>query len=45
VSVFSFGAARFDAGENWPLDWLMNEQAVTVNTTAAGGNASLMAIG
>jgi RHH-type proline utilization regulon transcriptional repressor/proline dehydrogenase/delta 1-pyrroline-5-carboxylate dehydrogenase len=45
ASVFSLSARRFQAGENWPLDWLMNEQAITVNTTAAGGNASLMAIG
>src|SRR5260370_22337281 len=44
VNVFSLSAARFAAGENWPLDWLMNEQTVTINTTAAGGNASLMAI-
>ena len=45
ASVFSLSAPRFHAGENWPLDWLMNERTVTVNTTAAGGNASLMAIG
>ena len=41
----AFPPPRFLAGENWPLDWLMNERAVTVNTTAAGGNASLMSIG
>jgi RHH-type proline utilization regulon transcriptional repressor/proline dehydrogenase/delta 1-pyrroline-5-carboxylate dehydrogenase len=45
ASVFSLSAGRFAAGENWPLDWLMNEQTLTINTTAAGGNASLMAIG
>ena len=45
AGVFSLSAARFHAGENWPLDWLMNEQTVTINTTAAGGNASLMSIG
>jgi RHH-type proline utilization regulon transcriptional repressor/proline dehydrogenase/delta 1-pyrroline-5-carboxylate dehydrogenase len=45
ASVFSLSPRRFQAGENWPLDWLLNEQAITVNTTAAGGNASLMAIG
>jgi RHH-type transcriptional regulator, proline utilization regulon repressor / proline dehydrogenase / delta 1-pyrroline-5-carboxylate dehydrogenase len=45
VGVFSVSSARFAAGENWPLDWLLNERTVTVNTTAAGGNASLMAIG
>lgn len=28
-----------------PLEWLVRERAVCVNTAAAGGNASLMAIG
>jgi RHH-type proline utilization regulon transcriptional repressor/proline dehydrogenase/delta 1-pyrroline-5-carboxylate dehydrogenase len=45
ASVFSLCPMRFGAGETWPLDGLMDEQAVTVNTTAAGGNASLMTIG
>jgi RHH-type transcriptional regulator, proline utilization regulon repressor / proline dehydrogenase / delta 1-pyrroline-5-carboxylate dehydrogenase len=45
ASIFSVSPARFQAGENWPLDWLLNERTVTVNTTAAGGNASLMSIG
>ncbi|MOA48999.1 bifunctional proline dehydrogenase/pyrroline-5-carboxylate dehydrogenase [compost metagenome] len=27
------------------LDWLVEEVSVSVNTTAAGGNASLMSIG
>jgi RHH-type transcriptional regulator, proline utilization regulon repressor / proline dehydrogenase / delta 1-pyrroline-5-carboxylate dehydrogenase len=45
ANVFRLAASRFHAGENWPLDWLMNEQTVTVNTTAAGGNASLMSVG
>ena len=45
ASVFSLSATRFQQGGSWPLDWLMNERAVTVNTTAAGGNASLMSIG
>jgi RHH-type proline utilization regulon transcriptional repressor/proline dehydrogenase/delta 1-pyrroline-5-carboxylate dehydrogenase len=45
ASVFSLSSARFLLGENWPLDGLMNEKVVTVNTTAAGGNASLMSIG
>ncbi len=29
----------------WRLDWLLEELSTSVNTTAAGGNASLMAIG
>jgi RHH-type transcriptional regulator, proline utilization regulon repressor / proline dehydrogenase / delta 1-pyrroline-5-carboxylate dehydrogenase len=45
ASAFSLCPMRFGAGETWPLDGLMDEQAVTVNTTAAGGNASLMTIG
>jgi RHH-type transcriptional regulator, proline utilization regulon repressor / proline dehydrogenase / delta 1-pyrroline-5-carboxylate dehydrogenase len=45
VNIFSLSAARLHAGECWPLDWLLNEHAVTINTTAAGGNASLMSIG
>ena len=28
-----------------PLDFLVGERSVCVNTTAAGGNASLMSIG
>jgi RHH-type proline utilization regulon transcriptional repressor/proline dehydrogenase/delta 1-pyrroline-5-carboxylate dehydrogenase len=45
VGVHALSAVRFQRGENWPLDRLMNERVVTINTTAAGGNASLMAIG
>ena len=29
----------------YPLDWLLEEQSCSINTTAAGGNASLMMIG
>ena len=32
-------------GEPAPLDFLLNERSVCINTTAAGGNASLMTIG
>ena len=45
ASVHALSRARLDRGEFWPLDFLLNEQAVTINTTAAGGNASLMSIG
>jgi RHH-type transcriptional regulator, proline utilization regulon repressor / proline dehydrogenase / delta 1-pyrroline-5-carboxylate dehydrogenase len=45
ANVFSLSSASFRLGQNWPLDGLMNEKVVTVNTTAAGGNASLMSIG
>ena len=29
----------------WHLDWLLEEVSTSINTTAAGGNASLMMIG
>jgi RHH-type proline utilization regulon transcriptional repressor/proline dehydrogenase/delta 1-pyrroline-5-carboxylate dehydrogenase len=45
ASVFSVSADDFAAGRNWPLDRLLNEYSLSVNTTAAGGNASLMSIG
>jgi RHH-type proline utilization regulon transcriptional repressor/proline dehydrogenase/delta 1-pyrroline-5-carboxylate dehydrogenase len=31
--------------EAWCLSWLLEEVSISINTTAAGGNASLMAIG
>jgi RHH-type transcriptional regulator, proline utilization regulon repressor / proline dehydrogenase / delta 1-pyrroline-5-carboxylate dehydrogenase len=30
--------------ESYPLEWLLTERSVSINTTAAGGNASLMSI-
>jgi RHH-type proline utilization regulon transcriptional repressor/proline dehydrogenase/delta 1-pyrroline-5-carboxylate dehydrogenase len=33
------------AGKCYSLDWLMAERSVSINTAAAGGNASLMTIG
>ncbi|WP_445190655.1 trifunctional transcriptional regulator/proline dehydrogenase/L-glutamate gamma-semialdehyde dehydrogenase [Sphingobium sp. HWE2-09] len=32
-------------GHGYCLDWLLEEQSTSINTTAAGGNASLMMIG
>jgi RHH-type transcriptional regulator, proline utilization regulon repressor / proline dehydrogenase / delta 1-pyrroline-5-carboxylate dehydrogenase len=45
VSIYGLTHERFDRGENWSCDFLFCEQSVTTNTTAAGGNASLMSIG
>ena len=45
AGVFSLSAADLAAGKVWPLDALANEHSLSVNTTAAGGNASLMSIG
>lgn len=33
------------AGPDYNLDWLVEEVSTSINTTAAGGNASLMSIG
>lgn len=33
-----------DTGQGYVLDWLVEEVATSINTAAAGGNASLMAI-
>jgi RHH-type proline utilization regulon transcriptional repressor/proline dehydrogenase/delta 1-pyrroline-5-carboxylate dehydrogenase len=33
-----------DAAGRYRADWLIEEQVIAINTTAAGGNASLMAI-
>ena len=32
------------AGPDYRLDWLVEEVSTSINTTAAGGNASLMAM-
>jgi RHH-type proline utilization regulon transcriptional repressor/proline dehydrogenase/delta 1-pyrroline-5-carboxylate dehydrogenase len=34
-----------DAAESYCLNWLLEEVSMSINTAAAGGNASLMAIG
>ena len=34
-----------DENMEWPSEWLLEEVSLSVNTTAAGGNASLMMIG
>ncbi len=42
--VFRVSAQRLRQGEAPPLDFLLGERSLCVNTAAAGGNASLMAI-
>ena len=32
------------ADDRYPAEWLVLEQSISTNTTAAGGNASLMTI-
>ena len=38
-------AAAVGQGLAYPLEWLLEEVSTSINTTAAGGNASLMMIG
>ncbi|HXW19068.1 MAG TPA: trifunctional transcriptional regulator/proline dehydrogenase/L-glutamate gamma-semialdehyde dehydrogenase, partial [Roseiarcus sp.] len=45
ATVHAVTPTRLAAGELWPLDFLTDEQSIAINTTAAGGNASLMSIG
>ena len=46
VSVHALSVQELASGEpDYPLEWLIDERSVSVNTTAAGGNASLMTIG
>jgi RHH-type proline utilization regulon transcriptional repressor/proline dehydrogenase/delta 1-pyrroline-5-carboxylate dehydrogenase len=45
ASVFRVTAPMPSGGATAPLDFLLNERSVCINTTAAGGNASLMSIG
>jgi RHH-type proline utilization regulon transcriptional repressor/proline dehydrogenase/delta 1-pyrroline-5-carboxylate dehydrogenase len=44
ASVFRVSAERLRQGETTPLDFMLSERSLCVNTAAAGGNASLMAI-
>ncbi|MEG3165315.1 trifunctional transcriptional regulator/proline dehydrogenase/L-glutamate gamma-semialdehyde dehydrogenase [Sphingomonas sp. PB2P19] len=46
-AIVSLQSASVDAlltGDGYCLDWLLEEVSTSINTTAAGGNASLMAI-
>jgi len=43
--IVSVHAASPDQPIAYPLDWLLEEVSTSINTTAAGGNASLMMIG
>ena len=45
AGVFRVSDETLRRGEPAPLDFLVGERSVCVNTTAAGGNASLMSIG
>ncbi len=46
VPVYSISRNGHAAGtETFPLEWLVEEVSVSINTAAAGGNATLMSIG
>ncbi len=45
AGIFTLAPGELRRGAIWPLDALLSEQSVSVNTTAAGGNANLMTIG
>jgi RHH-type proline utilization regulon transcriptional repressor/proline dehydrogenase/delta 1-pyrroline-5-carboxylate dehydrogenase len=45
VRLQGLSTARLAAGEDYDLAALVEERSTTINTAAAGGNASLMAIG
>jgi RHH-type proline utilization regulon transcriptional repressor/proline dehydrogenase/delta 1-pyrroline-5-carboxylate dehydrogenase len=46
IPIYGIDRVSLAAGtEDYALEWLMSEHAVSTNTAAAGGNASLMAIG
>lgn len=44
VSLQAISSAALARGEGYVTDWLVEEVATTINTVAAGGNASLMAL-
>ena len=44
VSVYALASGGLKESE-YPLELLLHEQSISVNTAAAGGNASLMTIG
>ena len=46
VAVHALSVAELASGDtDYPLEWLVDERSVSINTSAAGGNASLMTIG
>lgn len=45
VSLYGLTTEQIACGQLWPLHRLLHEKSICINTTAAGGNASLMTIG
>ncbi len=44
VTVFARSSRQLRDGDGYPLEFLLRERSLSVNTAAAGGNASLMSI-
>jgi RHH-type proline utilization regulon transcriptional repressor/proline dehydrogenase/delta 1-pyrroline-5-carboxylate dehydrogenase len=44
VAVHGRTSDELAAGRDYALEWLLNERSISTNTTAAGGNASLMSV-
>ncbi|MGE0752074.1 MAG: trifunctional transcriptional regulator/proline dehydrogenase/L-glutamate gamma-semialdehyde dehydrogenase [Variibacter sp.] len=44
VAVHGRTSDELAAGQDYALEWLLNERSISTNTTAAGGNASLMSV-
>ena len=44
VTVFALSSDEIEDGHEYPLEFLLRERSLSVNTAAAGGNASLMSI-
>ena len=45
IALHALTTTELIAGAAYNQAWLMNEQVISINTAAAGGNASLMTIG
>ena len=46
MAVHALTVAELASGDmDYPLEWMVDERSVSINTSAAGGNASLMTIG
>ena len=43
-AIIAMHTANGEASLPYPLEWLLFEQSVSINTTAAGGNAHLMSV-
>ncbi|MFG1410085.1 trifunctional transcriptional regulator/proline dehydrogenase/L-glutamate gamma-semialdehyde dehydrogenase [Xanthobacter sp. VTT E-85241] len=45
VAVHGLSPGALAAGAAYPVEWLLRERTISINTAAAGGNATLLALG